>query len=160
MGLHVQSHDLSVHPVETDLISPWSHRGNNKWLIQSCVFVGGHQSTVWAALSGLIAPRDMLSLINSESADPDKWQRKREEGDYKWVCRGGEERKGKSGNKTGVISVSLYFSRQEFFLKTHKKNRDDGCKSTMKVKFSLSSIKIQSLQPLWADLMDEAKSPQ
>lgn len=41
-----------------------------KWVIQSRVFVCGRHSRVWAALSALIAPRDMPSLINRESTDP------------------------------------------------------------------------------------------
>lgn len=43
--------------------------GGSKWVLPSNMFVCGHHSTVQAASSWLIAPRDMLSLINSEITD-------------------------------------------------------------------------------------------
>lgn len=43
-------------------------------------------------MSGLIAPRDMLSLINSESADPQKRGRGTE-GGVMYECAGGGNRR-------------------------------------------------------------------
>lgn len=50
-------------------LKPLRGGGVSKWVLPSNVFVCGHHSTVQAASSWVIAPRDMLSLINSESTD-------------------------------------------------------------------------------------------
>lgn len=59
-----------------------------------------HHSTVWAALSALIAPRDMLSLINSESTDPQRRRQRKESGEMTNECVG-EETRGEKRRRKG-----------------------------------------------------------
>lgn len=85
-ALRVQPHDWSVYPTEIVWFPSEASKGGgvSKWVLPSNVFVCGHHSTVQAASSWVIAPRDMLSLINSESTDHE--DECEDSGMTNWVC--------------------------------------------------------------------------
>lgn len=89
----------------------------------------------------------MLSLINSESADPQK-QGRGTEGGVIYECAGGGNRRGKEKrNKMGVICVFLYCSRQGILEKTGFSKETNKWWPQVNMESKIPPVRIGSGQP-------------